>query len=65
MAETCLLAMRCPVYRRRESHPGFRTELENLAGDEKGKGASGRTARPKVPMRQSGADCLVVPMKRS
>ena len=34
---------RCPVYRRRESHLGFRTELENLAGDGKGKGASGQT----------------------
>ena len=64
MAETCLLAMRCPVYRRRESHSGFRTELENLAGDDKGKGASGGPARPKVPMRPSGADCLVVPMRR-
>jgi hypothetical protein len=39
MAATYLLAMRCPVYRRRESHPGFRTELENLAGDDKGEGA--------------------------
>ena len=34
MEETYILAMRCPVYRRRESIPGFRTELENLAGDE-------------------------------
>ena len=41
MAETYLLAMRCPVYRRRDSHSGFRTELENLAGDAKGKGTSG------------------------
>ena len=40
MADTYLLAMRCPVYRRRESHLGFRTELENLVGDGKGKGAS-------------------------
>jgi hypothetical protein len=64
MAETYVLAMWCPVYRRRESRPGFRTELENLAGDDKGKGASGSPARPKVPMRQSGADCLVVPMRR-
>src|SRR4051794_40367433 len=62
---TYLRAMRCPVFRQRESHPGFRTELENLAGDAKGKGASGSSARPKVPMRPSGADCLVVPMKRS
>ncbi len=64
MEETYLLAMRCPVYRRRDSNPGFRTELENLAGDGKGKGTSGRTARPKVPMRQTGADCSVVAMKR-
>jgi hypothetical protein len=42
----------------------FRTELENLAGDAKGKGTNGRTVRPKVPMRQSGADCFVVLMKR-
>ena len=41
-AETYLLAIRCPVYRRRDSHSGFRTELENLADDAKGKGASGR-----------------------
>ena|ERR1700681_2359081 len=41
MAETYLLAMRCPVCRRRESHSGFRMERENLAGDAKGKGASG------------------------
>src|SRR6516225_9194415 len=64
MAETYLLVMRCPVYRRRESHPGFRTELENLAGDGKGKGTSGRTVRPKVPMRQPGADCSVLAKKR-
>ena len=60
MEDACLLAMRCPVYRRRESHPGFRAELENLAGDGKGKSTSGRTVRLKVPMRQPGADCLVV-----
>jgi hypothetical protein len=42
VAGTCLLATRCPVYRRRDSHSGFRTELENLADDAKGKGASGR-----------------------
>ena len=64
MAETYLLAMRCPVYRRRDSHPGSRTELENLAGGGKGKSTSGRTVRLKVPMRQSGADCFVVAEKR-
>jgi hypothetical protein len=60
MVGTYLRAMRCPVFRQRESHPGFRTELENLAGDDKGKGTSGSSARPKVLMRQSGADYLVV-----
>ena len=64
MAETYLLAIWCPVCRRRDSHSGFCTELENLAGDAKGKGTSGGTARPKVPMRRSGADCSVVVMKR-
>jgi hypothetical protein len=65
MVDTYLRAMGCPVFRQRESHPGFRMELENLAGDDKGKGASGSPARPKVPTRRSGADCLVVPMRRS
>ena len=65
MEDTCLLAMRCPVYRGRDSVSGFRMELENLIGDGKGKGTSGRTARPKVPRRQSGADCPVVAVKRS
>ena len=36
-----LLSMWRPVWRRRDSHSGFRTERENLAGDAKGKGASG------------------------
>ena len=64
MTETYLLVMRCPVYRQRESHLGFRTELENLAGDGKGKGASGQTVRPKVPKRPTGTDCPIVALKR-
>src|ERR1035437_9655164 len=32
---------RHPACRRREAQPGFRMERENLAGDAKGKGASG------------------------
>src|ERR1700757_3535273 len=60
MEETYLLAMRCPVYRRRDSHPGFRTELENLVGNAKGEGPSGSPARPTVPMCRTGADCSVV-----
>jgi hypothetical protein len=62
--ETCLLAVRCPVHRRRDSNSGFRTELENLVCDAKGKGTSGSPARPKVPKRRPGADCSVVAVKR-
>jgi hypothetical protein len=65
MEGTCLLAMRCPAYRRHDSYPGFRTELENLVGDGKGKGTSGRTTRLKVPMRQPGSHCSIVARKRS
>src|SRR5260370_39461635 len=54
VAETYLLATRCPVYRRRDSRSGSLTELENLSGDAKGKGASSETARPKGPMRRGG-----------
>src|ERR1700746_1166343 len=35
------LSMRRPVWRRRDSHSGFRTERENLIGDVKRKGTSG------------------------
>jgi hypothetical protein len=64
MEGTYLLAMRCPVYRRHDSYPGFRTELENRVGDAKGKGTSGHPMRPKVPMHRSGAHCFVVARKR-
>jgi hypothetical protein len=42
----------------------FRTELENLVGDAKGKGTSGSPARPKVPMCWPGTDCSVAAVKR-
>jgi len=61
---TYLWAMRCPVYRQRDFHLGFGTELENLIGCGKGKGASGSPARPKVPMRRSVAAYLVLAWKR-
>src|SRR5580700_6205604 len=64
MEETYVLAMRCPVYRRRDSNLGFRAELENLAAADNGKGTSGRTARPKVRCARPGADCSVVALKR-
>ena len=62
--DTYLLAVRCPVYRGRDSNPGFRTELENLVGDAKGKGTSGRPMRPKVPKHRQGRNCFVVARKR-
>src|SRR3954469_5809861 len=40
IAVTYLLAIRCPVYRQRDFHLGFDTELENLIGAGKGKGSS-------------------------
>jgi hypothetical protein len=54
---------RHPACRRREARPGSGTERENLAGDGKGKAQAAPTARPKVPMRRRGADCLVVEAK--
>jgi hypothetical protein len=42
MGDTYLLPMRCPAYRRHDSYPGFRTELENRVGEAKGKRTSGR-----------------------
>jgi hypothetical protein len=40
MEGTYLMAVRCPVYRRHDSYPGFRTELENGVGDANRKGTS-------------------------
>ena len=42
LAETCLLARRRPVYRRRDSQSGFCVELGNLHEDVKGKCSSGK-----------------------
>jgi hypothetical protein len=44
--------------------PGFRTELETLVGDAKGKGPSGGPASPKVLMHRPGSDCSIVVNKR-
>jgi hypothetical protein len=63
MEDTYLLTMRCPVYRRRDSHSGSCTELETLIGDVKGKRTSGDPTRPKVPMRRSGSDRPILVMK--
>jgi len=64
MEGTYLLVMWRPVFRWHDSYPGFRTELENRVGDDKGKGTSGDPMRPKVPMHRSGAHCFVVVEKR-
>ena len=41
LGDVLILPERHPACRRRETQLGFRTERENLAGDGKGKGASG------------------------
>src|SRR5262245_38651282 len=64
MEGTYLLVMRRPGFRWHDSYPGFRTELENLIGDDKGKGTSGDPTRRKVPMQRPGAHCFVVAEKR-
>ena len=65
MEDTYLLAMRGPAFRRHDSYPGFRTELESLGSDDKGKSTSGRTTRLKVPMHQPESHCSIVARKRS
>ena len=63
VAGTYLLAMWCPVYRRRDSHSGSRMELENLVGDAKGKGASGTGAR-RCPVFWAPRMHAIVPRRR-
>ena len=64
MTETCLLVMWCPVYKWRDSSLGSGAELENLFGDDAGKGTSGGPREAEIPIRQTGADCPVVAVKR-
>ena len=59
-----LLPMRRPAWRRRDSHSGFRTELENLIGDVKRKGASGSNREAESTDARRGADCPGVVLKR-
>jgi hypothetical protein len=63
--------MWCPVWRRRDSHLGFRTELENLDGDAKGKSTSGETRETEstdAPARggllRSSEEAGVMPVER-
>ena len=62
---------RHPACRRREARPGFGTERENLAGDGKGKGASGSNREAEstdAPARggllRSSDEVGVMPMER-
>jgi hypothetical protein len=59
MATTYLLAMWCPVCRRRDSHSGSHMERENLLGDAKGKGTSGsnREAESTNASGRGGPSC--------
>ena len=59
MVSTYLLAMRCPVCRRRDSHPGSHMERENLLGDAKGEGTSGnnREAESTDASGRGGPSC--------
>jgi len=54
---------RHPACRQREARSGFGKEREDLADDAKGTAHAVPTARPKVPMRRRGVNCLVVAMK--
>src|SRR4029077_11245474 len=64
LGDALRLPKRHPAYRRREAQSGSCVERENLAGDAKGKGASGANREAEIPMRRRGADCPVVVMKR-
>jgi hypothetical protein len=56
---------RHPACRQREARPGCRMERENLAGDAKGKGASGSNREAESTDAPDRADCLLVALKRS
>ena len=58
-----LLAGRRPAYRRREPCIGLATEQEKQLRDAKGKAQSPEKERPKVPMRATVADRVVVVLK--
>jgi hypothetical protein len=64
LGDALRLPKRHPACRRREAQSGSCTERENLAGDVKGKGASGSNREAEIPMRRRGADCPVVVPKR-
>src|SRR5271166_1009367 len=60
VAETCILAKRCPVYRRRESYPGSCTEPVWRC---QGKRHKRLIREAEIPTGQAGADSSVVVLK--
>src|SRR3982074_1399150 len=62
LGDVLRLPRRHPADRRREAQPDSCTERENLTVMPREKAQAAPTARPKVPMRRRGADCLVVPL---
>jgi hypothetical protein len=62
--EPAVLCGRRPAYRGRELDTGFCAELWEPACRCEGKRRKGDNPRPKVPMRQAGADSSVVVMTR-
>jgi hypothetical protein len=59
MAVTYLLAMRCPVYRRRDFNLGFgKGTWETCVAMAREKAQAEGPARPKVPMRHSRGGLL-------
>ncbi len=63
MAETCLLAMWCPVYKWRDSISGLGVALGNYSCNVKSKPYKCIPGRGKVSMYVKGADHPVVVLK--
>src|SRR5258707_9069226 len=71
LGDVLRLPKRHPAWRRREAQSGFCTERENLAGDAKGKGASGSNREAEstdAPVRgglpRSSVEAGVMPAER-
>jgi len=63
LGETCLLPKGPPVYKWRDSEPGFFGERGNLSSRCEGINPSGGPTRVRVPMRGTGADQPVLVKK--
>jgi len=63
VGDTCLRPTRHPALRRRECESGSDTEPWNLSSRCQGRNPSGQPARTRVPMRDTGAERLVVAMR--